>query len=38
MVFEGILYAQINNYMENKPSKYVKDFRKSHGTQHSLMI
>ena len=24
--------------MENKISKYVKGFRKSHGTQHFLMI
>ena len=24
--------------MQNKLSKYVKGFRKSHGTQHSLMI
>ena len=37
-VFERILYAQINNYMQNKLSKYVIGFRKSHGTQHSLMI
>ena len=37
-VFERIFYAQINNYMENKLSKYVTGFRKSHGTQHSLMI
>ena len=37
-IFDCILYAQINNYMENKFSKYVTGFRKSHGTQHSLMI
>ena len=37
-VFERILYAQINNYMQNKISKYVAGFRKSHGTQYSLMI
>ena len=37
-VFERILYTQINNYMQNKLSKYVTGFRKSHGTQHSLMI
>ena len=37
-VFERILYAQINNYMQNKLSKYVTGFRKSQGTQHSLMI
>ena len=32
------VYAQINNYMQNKLSKYVTGFRKLHGTQHSLMI
>ena len=37
-VFERILYVQINNYMQNKLSKYVTGFRKSHGIQHSLMI
>ena len=37
-VFERIFYAQINNYMQNKLSKYVTGFRKSHGIQHSLMI
>ena len=37
-VFECILYTQINNYIENKLSKYITGFRKSHGTQHSLMI
>ena len=36
--FERILYAQIKNYMDNKLSKYVAGFLKSHGTQHSLMI
>ena len=29
---------QINNCMENKLSKYKTGFRKSRGTQHSLMI
>ena len=37
-VFQRILYTQINNYMENKLSKYGAGFRKSHGTQYSLMI
>ena len=37
-VFERILFAQINNYMANKVEKYLTGFRKSHGTQHSLMI
>ena len=36
--FERMLYAQINNYMENKLSKYITSFRKSRGRQHSLMI
>ena len=37
-VFELILYAQIKNYVENKLLKYVTVFRKSYGTQDSLMI
>ena len=37
-VFEPILYTQINDYLQNKLSKYVTGFRKSHGTQYSLMI
>ena len=37
-VFERFLYTQINNYMQNKLAKYVTGFRKSHGTQHSLII
>ena len=36
-VFERVLYKQINNFMENKISKCVTGFRKSHGTQHSLI-
>ena len=36
-VFERIIYKQINNFIENKISKCVMDFRKSHGTQHSLI-
>ena len=35
--FECIANRQINNYVENKLSKYETGFRKSHGTQHSLM-
>ena len=31
-VFERIIYKQINNFMENKISKCVTGFRKSHGT------
>ena len=37
-VFERIIYKQINTYMEDKISNYVTGFRKSHGTQHSLVI
>ena len=33
-VFERIIYKQINTYMEDKLSKYLTGFRKSHGTQH----
>ena len=37
-VFERVIYKQINNFMENKISKCITGFRKSHGTQHSLTI
>ena len=36
-VFERIVYKQINTYMEDKPSKCLTGFRKSHGTQHLLV-
>ena len=36
-VFERIIYRQINSYMEDKLAKYLTGFRKSHGTQHSLL-
>ena len=36
-VFEKIIYKQINTYMEDKLSKYLTGFRKSHGTQHFLV-
>ena len=36
-VFERVIYKQINNFMENKISKCVTGFRRSHGTQHSLI-
>ena len=36
-VFKRIIFKQINNNMENKISKCVIGFRKSHGTQHSLI-
>ena len=36
-VFERIIYKQINTCMEVEISNYVTGFRKSHGTQHSLV-
>ena len=33
-----LIYKQINNFMENKISKCVTGFRKSHGTHHSLIV
>ena len=36
-VFERIICKQINIYMQEKLSKHITGFRKSHGTQHSLM-
>ena len=36
-VFERVIYKQINNFMESKISKCVTAFRKSHGTQYSLI-
>ena len=35
--FEKIIYKQINTYMEDKLSKCLTGFRKSHGTQHVLV-
>ena len=37
-VFERVIDKEINNFMENKISKCVTDFRKSHGREHSLII
>ena len=37
-VFERVIYNQINSFMETKILKCVTSFRKSHGTQHSLLI
>ena len=37
-VFERVIYNQINSFMENKILKCVTGFRKSHGTQHSLIV
>ena len=36
-VFERIIYNQINEYMENKFSKFITGFIKLHGTQHSMV-
>ena len=36
-VFERIIYKQINIYMQDKLSKHITGFQKSHRTQHSLM-
>ena len=32
-----IIYSQLNDYMENKFSKYLTGFRKNHNTQNSLL-
>ena len=37
-VFERLIYKQINSFMENKMSKCVTGFRKSNGTQYSLIV
>ena len=36
-LFEGIVYSQLNDYMENKFSKYLTGFHKNHITQNSLL-
>ena len=36
-VFERIIYKQIKSYMGDKLTKCLTGFRKSHGTQHSLL-
>ena len=36
-VFERVIYNQINSFMKNRISKCVTGFKKSHGTQHSLI-
>ena len=35
-LFESIIYSQLNDYMEDKFSKYLTGFRKNHNTQSSL--
>ena len=36
--FARVIYKQIYNFMENKVSKCVRGFRKSHGIHHSLIV
>ena len=36
-IFESIIYSQLNDYMENKLSKYLTGFCKNHNTQNSLL-
>ena len=36
-LFERIIYSQLNDYIENKFSKYLTGFRKNHNTQNSLL-
>ena len=36
-ICESIIYSQLNDYMENKFSKYLTGFRKNHNTQNSLL-
>ena len=37
-VFERIIHKQITNYMKDKSNKSITGFKKSHGTQHSLVV
>ena len=37
-VFERVICNQINSFIKNRISKCVTDFKKSHGTQHSLIV
>ena len=36
-VFKRIIYKQINFHIQEKISKHITGFRKSYGTQHSLI-
>ena len=36
-IFERAICKQINSYVDDKLTKCLKDFRKSYGTQHSLL-
>ena len=37
-VFEKLLFEQINDYMQNKFSNHLTDFRKNHSTQIALLV
>ena len=37
-IYERLIYKRINSYMCDKLSKYITDFRKCHGKQHSLLV
>ena len=37
-IFERIIYKQITNYMTDKLAHSITSFRKSHGTQNSLVV
>ena len=36
-IFERVIYKQINSYIEDKLTKCLTGFKKSHGTQHYLL-
>ena len=36
-LFESIVFTQLNEFMQNKFSKYLTGFRKNHNTQNSLL-
>ena len=36
-IFESFIYSQLNDYIENKFSKYLTSFRKNRNTQNSLL-
>ena len=37
-VFKRIIHKQITNYMTDKLTHSITDFRKSHGTKNSLVV
>ena len=36
-IFESIIFTQLNRYMQNKFSKYLKGFRKNHNKHNPLL-